>query len=68
MDYTGVTTIYRRLLRSGLGFGAQRWFSILDRKSQRILFANVPSSSHDFNNLYVNDVKSIREKRNIDVR
>ncbi|XP_074362250.1 homeobox-leucine zipper protein HDG2-like, partial [Apium graveolens] len=50
-DYTGVGTIYKRLLRSGLGFGAKRWVSILKRQCQRILSANVPSSTHDFNNL-----------------
>ncbi|KAK1384112.1 START domain-containing protein [Heracleum sosnowskyi] len=45
VDYTGVSTIYRRLLQSGLGFGAKRWVSSLERQCQRILTANVPSSS-----------------------
>ncbi|XP_074369469.1 homeobox-leucine zipper protein ROC7-like [Apium graveolens] len=50
-DYTGVGTIYKRLLRYGLGFGAKRWASILKKQCQRIVSANVPSNTHDFNNL-----------------
>ncbi|XP_074336595.1 homeobox-leucine zipper protein PROTODERMAL FACTOR 2-like [Apium graveolens] len=50
VDYTGVGTIYKRLLRSGLGFGAKRWVSILKRQCQLIVSANVPSSTHGFNN------------------
>ncbi|KAK1361961.1 hypothetical protein POM88_046435 [Heracleum sosnowskyi] len=51
VDYTGVSTIYKRPLLSGMGFGAKRWVSVLERQGQRIFSANVPSNTYVFNNL-----------------
>ncbi|KAK1397446.1 hypothetical protein POM88_007309 [Heracleum sosnowskyi] len=52
-DYNGVSTMYKHLLLSGLGFGAKRWVSILERQCQlrmTAMSANVPSA-HGSNNL-----------------
>lgn len=35
-DYGGVSTLYRSLLVSGVGFGAKRWMSTLERRCQQM--------------------------------
>lgn len=35
VDETGVPTMYRPLVNSGLAFGAKRWVAALDRQSER---------------------------------
>ncbi|XP_074336810.1 homeobox-leucine zipper protein PROTODERMAL FACTOR 2-like [Apium graveolens] len=55
VDYNDVSNTYKHLIHSGLGFGAKRWVSILDRQGQRLaatMSCNVPST-RDFNNLFM---------------
>ncbi|KAK1361605.1 hypothetical protein POM88_046079 [Heracleum sosnowskyi] len=52
VDYSGVTTMYKRLLLSRLGFGAKRWVSILERQCQCLTTSMSPNdfpSTRDFN-------------------
>ncbi|XP_074352225.1 homeobox-leucine zipper protein PROTODERMAL FACTOR 2-like [Apium graveolens] len=62
VDYNGVSTMYKPLILSGLGYGAKRWVSILERQGQRLATAmssNVPST-RDFNNLLTSSTEGKR--------
>ncbi|XP_074337024.1 homeobox-leucine zipper protein PROTODERMAL FACTOR 2-like [Apium graveolens] len=62
VDYNDVSNMYKHLLQSDLGLGANRWVSILDRQSQRLAIAmspNVPSTRH-FNNLLISSPEGRR--------
>lgn len=48
-DESAIQHLYRPLLRSGMGFGAQRWVATLQRQCDFlavIMSSNVPSEDH----------------------